>query len=580
MSKNNFSDEELIEYANLVKVQSHQQDSVSNRLNELDDKMDDLGDINDKNADDLAMLLTLAEDLEQGLNVDFSEADVDDAMTITQEESMRIEALVEEFEDLKFVEFSDDWNSFVNNNFEYANEFGINLTKDPFEDLLTESERQAIIDRIENEYDLKMTPMNLDKYDYLVAALSGVLCGLIDVFFIGEPLDAKKLRSSLNNKKKHEKLRNSLRDQGLSKKEIDTTLQGVISNDREEVRNLQDSVLNSRVEKSIDKIVYKFSSFIYDYDKKHGKLVANQNKKFDNIAGAIGYLEKRFKVPYDARYAKDLGLSNSDVNLTPRNHHLKSLGHMPDIFGLFFSILDQFRHSTTVINNGKIQTHITPKFEEVNGKKNFELQGNTFIAKILCGVVNWFGHLMSDLVGSSGTRGHENKKGAGIPMPFYGLTQLMSNNIPTSKSDVPTTFAKIAEQVYIKGYDARFGATLAIPVVLNELIVRLFWTIKQVFYNKQELKEILKIHNSREMNRLLLVAHGSLCTVDGIDAFIRSGGGQNLVVMLSRCNIAGWTRFGLMAFKETVTIYKEHSNLKKLEKDLNTEWDRIFDDYL
>src|SRR5699024_6783352 len=239
------------------------------------------------------------------------------------------------------------------------------------------------------------------------------------------------------------------------------------------------------------------------------------------------------------------------------------------------SILDQFRHTTTVVDNGKITTHITPKFEGKNGKKNFELQGHTFIAKILCGVVNWLGHLMSDLVGSSGTRGHENKKGAGIPMPFYGLTQLMAFNISKGKNDMPTTFAKITEQVYVNGYDARFGATLAIPVVLNEVIIRLFWTIKQVYYNNKQLKSVLKINKSREMDRLLLVGQGTLCLVDGIDAFARSGGGQNFVLMLSRMNLVGWTRFGMCAFKETANIYTDSKNLKKLDRDLEKEWELL-----
>lgn len=574
MTKNKLSEENLNLYANLLKNQKNQQDDVKNRIIEIGDKLNNLNNINENNSENIDALLKMAENIDQESEIDLNYTDINQAMSLTNEENSRIEKLIEEFDDINVVNYVDDWNSFVNNNFEYAENFGINIDNDPFKELLTESEQQEIVDRMKSEYNL--APLQLDKYDYLVASLSGILSGLIDVFFIGEPLDSKKMRATLNNKKRHENLRSSLKEKGFSNEEIKEKLKKEVDINKDKVKSMSDSKLNKKIGEAYDKIVFKFASFVYEYDKKQDQLLANKNKKFDNIAGAIGYLEKRFKVPYDARYAKDLNISNSELNMLPRNHHLKSLGHMPDIFGLFFSILDQFRHTTTVIDKGKIQSHITPKLEEKGGKKNFELQGHTFVAKILCGVMNWFGHLMSDLVGSSGTRGHEGKKGAGIPMPFYGLTQLMASNVPNGKNDIPTTFAKITEQVYVNGYDARFGATLAIPVVLNEMIIRLFWTIKQVYYHKKQLKDVFVINKSREIDRLLLVGHGTLCMVDGIDAFTKSGGGYNLVLMLSRMNLVGWTRFGMCAFKETVNLYKDSSNLKKLDKDLEEEWKVLF----
>src|SRR5699024_12492144 len=134
---------------------------------------------------------------------------------------------------------------------------------------------------------------------------------------------------------------------------------------------------------------------------------------------------------------------------------------------------------------------------------------------------------------------------------------LMAFNISKDKNDMTTTFANITDQVYVNGYDARFGVILAIPVVLNDVIIRLFWTIKQVYYNNKQLKSVLKINKSREMDRVLLVGQGTLCLVDGIDAFARSGGGQNFVLMLSRMTLVGWTRFGQYDLKDTANMYKE-----------------------
>ncbi|MCB6940007.1 hypothetical protein, partial [Agathobacter rectalis] len=69
-----------------------------------------------------------------------------------------------------------------------------------------------------------------------------------------------------------------------------------------------------------------------------------------------------------------------------------------------------------VIDGGKIKIIKNPS-------GGFELNGKDFKGKILCGFLNWLGHLMSDMVGSSGARGHVGKTGAGIPAPFYALTQ-------------------------------------------------------------------------------------------------------------------------------------------------------------
>ncbi|GEP79654.1 hypothetical protein I6J04_06755 [Staphylococcus carnosus] len=536
IKKNRVDDEELELLAHLNNIQADQQDKLSLRMKELEIEFDNLNEDALNTSEELDELIEIFEDMEKNLDdyeINFTEEDIEEAMTLNSDELEEINASITQYEQLDYVEFNDDWDEFLLNNKNYANDYWIDLHADPFKELLTEEELKEIEDIIDNQYGLK--DLKLDKYDYMYASLSGILCGLIDVFIIGEPLKAKKRRFR--------------------------EIKG------KNINNLQDSTLNQKVQQGFDSIVKKFADFIYEYDKKHGNLVKNKTKKFDSVSGAIGYLEERFSVNYDARYAKDLGLSSDDIKLNPLNHHLKSLAHQPDIIGLFFSLLDQFMDTTTVIDNGKIKIIKNP-----NGK--FELKGKDFKSKIVCGFLNWLGHLFSDVAGSSGTRGHANKIGAGVPAPFYALTQLMTANVK-DKNGVPVTFAKIAETVFKDGYDLRFATTLAIPVALNEIFIRIFWSIKEIFYHKRSVKDILKINRSREIDRLLLVGHGSLCMVDGIDAFARSGGGQNLVVMFSRMNIVGWARFGLAAFKETLNVYQYHSNLRKLDNDLEKEWNEL-----
>ena len=56
---------------------------------------------------------------------------------------------------------------------------------------------------------------------------------------------------------------------------------------------------------------------------------------------------------------------------------------------------------------------------------------------------------------------------------------------------------------------------------------------------------------------MLLIAHGSLCLVDGVDAGLRSGG--SVVHFMLRANIVGWARFGTLALKEIEIMIRSGS---------------------
>jgi hypothetical protein len=97
--------------------------------------------------------------------------------------------------------------------------------------------------------------------------------------------------------------------------------------------------------------------------------------------------------------------------LNPTNHHIKSLGHNPTLLGLFCSILDQFTNQSHFVSGGELIS-----LQNADGK--FELRGKSVPAKLFCGFVNWFGHLISDISGSAGSKG----RGMGIPSPFWAWT--------------------------------------------------------------------------------------------------------------------------------------------------------------
>ena len=337
-----------------------------------------------------------------------------------------------------------------------------------------------------------------DKYDYLTAVACGAIGGMIDIFFVGAP---------------------------------------------------GDSVLGNWTDKQIDNAVMAFA-------KKMGWRPTGQNAH--NVKSAIGFLEhgknngkpnefQGFKVNYDQRKPKDV---NGLFKIAPMSHHMMSLAHSPDILGLFFSILNQFTSTSTFIANGQLITIATD---------TFELQGGNFIMKIMCGIANWFGHLISDIAGGSGAHG----RGIGIVMPFYelfGFCKLGSFTTKNGKKDL----AEIATQAFTHGYDFRFGLATAIPVIITDLSIRLIWSIRQHFQYHKPLMNCIPTKKHASLRVMLLFGEGTLCLMDGIDAGVRSGG--NALVFFTRLNLIAWFRFAFLVFKE-VCIRVGLANT--LETDIN-----------
>lgn len=321
-----------------------------------------------------------------------------------------------------------------------------------------------------------------DKYDYLTAVACGVIGGVVDIFLVGAP---------------------------------------------------GDSVLGKWTDAQTDKAVISFA-------KKMGWKPKAGNE--GNVNSAIGFLEHGrstsnpadfhgFKVNYDQRKPSDVG---NAFNIAPGTHHMMSLGHSPDIIGLFFSILNQFTSTSSFFADGQL---ITIKSD------TFELQGGNFLMKIMCGIGNWFGHLMSDVAGSSGSHG----RGSGIVMPFYELFGLCKfGSFGSEKKDL----AEVAMQAFTNGYDFRFGMAQAIPVTITELTIRLIWAIRRKFQMNLPLKDCIPIAKHDSLRMMLLIGHGTLCVLDVVDAGIRSHG--NYLAFFMRINMVAWCRLLSLVLKEVL----------------------------
>lgn len=492
------------EHVSAMLVQKHQLDQSENKLSELDAALNALQQNQQSNND--AIDLALA-DLDmmldnQGLNSQLAE-DLDITQELFELESSVVKSHaklttvpVALLDTLDFNE-NMDWAQYQQSVEQYALNNHVDLSADPFTTLMSPIQRIELEKRIKDEFTIKNA--QCDKYDYLIAGTCGVLGGLIDVFFVGMPGEGK-------------------------------------------LTKVADSAVDSAVE--------KFASVCGWQGAKEGG---------DSTKSAIGYLERNFKVNYDQ--ATTFGKNGTDgavKNLSPKNHHLKSLAHSPDLVGLFFSILNQFTDTSTFISNGQIITIDT---------ETHELKGGNFIAKIFSGFANWLGHLFSDMAGSSGASG----RGAGIPIPFYNLLLLLNVG---EFGQHRQSFATVATQVFEKGYDLRHGVAMAIPVLITELLTRLMWASKQRFYHKKQWMECIPSANNPELRRMLLVAHGTLCLIDAGDAALKSGG--DMVQFLLRTNLIGWARFGTLALKEVYAWHNAgHIDVDAVDEYLDAELKKL-----
>jgi hypothetical protein len=500
MNKDYLKDE-----GNALKVQQHQLNQSENKLSKINNI---LSNMQSKQGEDDLLLDDMLSDMEALLGT------TDDTLnTYSQDNILNIEKQLEVtvnseklivVDELDKVKFDDNvsWEEYIRSVEEYGFKHNLDLKDDPFKSLMTKSQQVELQKKIKDEFTLKNA--QCDNYDYMIAGTCGVIAGLVDILFVGAPGDSK---------------------------------------------------LGDIADEQANKITEKFAGFVgWDKDKA-------EQRGSDTTKSAIGWLEKKFKINYDQATTNGKnGTGGLVANLLPSNHHLKSLGHSPDIIGLFFSVLNQFTDTSSFISDGQI---ITIDTEE------FELQGHNFIAKIYCGVANWFGHIMSDWTGSSGAKG----RGSGVPIPFYNLFQMINIG---EFGQHKQSFATITTKVFEEGYDARHAMAMAVPVLINELLIRFMYTMKARFYHKKEWKDCIPKGSVPEVRRMLLVGHGVLCIIDGADAYIRSGSGADMVAFLSRTNLLAWTRFGHLALKEVYAWYNSgHIDADAVDEYIDNDLKRM-----
>jgi hypothetical protein len=472
------TEKKLEDQAHALIVQKHQIDRAQAQLGLMDSTLDAMNTEQRCNQELVEMLLVQAQSIVEEIDIVF-EVEENDTLLIEKSiyvNSSEIQITHQALSALDHISVSAETD--WNNYLDSIDKYATCHDIDFGEDPFRDL--MSVSQRIALEKRIKeefsLKGANCDKYDYMIAGTCGLIGGLIDVFFVGLPG------------------------------------QGVLT-------NFTDDLANNAVQ--------KFAKFNGWNGPREGS---------DPTASAIGFLEQNFKVNYDHRHGGDV---DGVFKMSTKNHHIKSLGHSPDLVGLFFSILDQFNSTAHFVDSGRIISMETD---------TFELKGANVISKIFAGFTNWLGHLFSDVAGSSGAKG----RGSGIPIPFFSLLQFLNFG---EFGQHRQTFAKVAVQVFEQGYDLRHGMALAIPVLVTELLTRLMWVVKQRVYHKRPWDKCTPTDNNPELRRMLLIGHGSLCVVDTTDAALRSGG--DMIQFMLRSNLIAWVRFGTIALKELKAWYQE-----------------------
>ena len=562
--------------AKAITVQLHQQQAVGMRAIELRRDATLLNEKRDVLDAQLEDMLAQAEALCQDAGLDPNGYIQEDVVTgellvqLSEEELESTHASLYTPLELISCDPPTSWEEYISRVENYAGKYGLSLTGDILARLLTQDEMADLATRVKDDYTLKEA--HCDQYEYALAAFCGVATGLIDVFFVGKPGDSK--LGEWVDKRADDFV------QAFAQKmwDKDSPIRDVIKEEAEQSKKaIMQQVKKKNLSKEAAAELKKNIAEMRNQKLKDAGIPYNQalEQRPLSLQQCIQYLESKYKVCYDATSDSQLVDGKGKIpSMNPKNHHLYSLGHAPDLIGLFFSILDQFTGEGSYVSNGKV-IHLKP-VPANNPIDRFELRGTTLVSKLFCGFSNWLGHCISDLVGSNTTRADpsNNKRGSGLPPPGFELFQFVTMSVGKGENEI--SIAQLSLKVFESGYDARFYATASIPVILNDLLVRLCFTIKRHFYNHLALNECIPldikvIRQQPELRRMLLVSQGTFCVVDFTDAGIKSR--FEPVEFVLHLNFPAWKH---LAFSGLIEIRRHFDSgaldLVRLDEDLEREW--------
>lgn len=400
-----------------------------------------------------------------------------------------------------------------------------------------------------------------DKLDNAIAAASGLLCGLIDSFFVGT----------------------FSFEEGMN-------------------------ITNEKMEQKIMEIAKKQGWEGIQKGKRKGETP---------LDAAISFLENKFKPDEKTRMREHFMPSDPLENYFGggTQHHLRDFAHHHSIIGLFFSVLTQFTgRAYGTDTNGVFISVAVPK----------EMIGTDIKRKWAIAVTDWALHLASDMHGTSKNAGLGTGIPGPIvsllkaisALPIFGTKPHVPGEEPnpnklsyfTAKLYNGTLLGQrdengnlIPVKIDLRGEKA-IGQQLgkqAVPVLINDVLVRVFYFIRRLYLALKENEiyswnDIVKLNwrkivpvNNRTINHMMLVASGTFVAVDLGDAAIRSaikcgGSWQKFAAeLLLRINYPGIGRFvialGTEGYMEFRRSKKRTERMALITELLQANCIRIYD---
>lgn len=338
-----------------------------------------------------------------------------------------------------------------------------------------------------------------DNFDYAIAVGAGVLCGLIDSFFVGE-FDFKRGKAKSN--------------------------------------------------KQVNQFINKFAKLNgYDGDRLDGAIkfledkfpVAQDNSWSKPKGEGIGVGTKNHHLADFAHHPTLLGLASAIVVQFFRmgifvnkdgEWHFEFVSTEPkDLLKIWLPVIISGLLMWMInIAESKYKDEIDEKIPKPIQKLIKALAAAPMVISILKVAVNWAGHLVSDMGGSKNTAGG----GMGIPGLFISLLHEISSLPGINQTKLP----KIVNDLYTKEkIDMRSELAVlnelgrqAIPVIIGEVLVRTFYFVRRLIQECREHDGDWKSVNwenvipfkNRTIARMMTIESGTFTAIDLADAAIRS----------------------------------------------------------
>lgn len=266
------------------------------------------------------------------------------------------------------------------------------------------------------------------------------------------------------------------------------------------------------------------------------------------------------KVPYDAQDNRNTNVRVE--GLSAYYHRLLSLGHDP-LLGLVIGVADILTgRMTTIDKTGKMVSQVMENYADRKESDIFAA-----IAKQIC-------HFKSDITTSMG-----------LPAPMMGLFNLLQFG---SIGEEEQTIAEIVQGMYYEGYDFIHFCTLAIPVMIIEVVTRIGYGIKRIKEGcsiKESIPFTLNREKHPKLGTMLFIGHSAATAINAGKVYFT----ENPMAI----NYPQWLAFAKYSYQQLKWVLVEKPNardayvrgilyeeLGEVLESVNESYNEIFADYI